>query len=218
MSQVSAAVTDLISAGVLAGTAVLVRRDVSRWWPAAFAAAAAGSAVGAVHHLAFPPATTGDSGSADSFAVAGVALSVALACLLSGSATLTSAPVRRTWTTLAWICAALFGLAALTGRGTVGPLVLSQLPTMLAIVGLWCALAVRNRPGARAVVAAFVLTAASAIAFVGPGKAVSSLVDIDPVTLQHLLQLPGMVLIARAVRAAAVRREPLPARSAALDQ
>ncbi|MGX7679738.1 DUF6962 family protein [Jatrophihabitans sp. DSM 45814] len=200
MSQISAAVTDLACAGVLIGCAYADREEPSRWWSVAFASAALGSAIGAVHHLAFPPATTGDSGSAASFAAAGAALAISLASLLTASLA-TVKVVRGEWIArLGWLCSALFVVAALAGKGTVGPLVVLQLPTMISIVGVWLYAARKELAGAREVLASFIVTAASALAFVPPTKRIGLSLDIDPVTFQHLLQLPGLAMIALAVR------------------
>jgi hypothetical protein len=203
MSAVSAAVADLVTVGALAGSTVgvrLGRPGVSRWWSVGLAGAALASLIGAVHHLAFAPSATGDRGSAASFAVAGVALVIALAALLSASVVTLALRRANVYLGIAWALAAVFVVAALAGKGTVGPLVVSQLPAMLGIVGVWLVAAVQGKPGARALVGAFVLTGASATAYVPPVKNLGLWLHIDPVTFQHLLQLPGVICIALAVR------------------
>ncbi|MCW2538457.1 MAG: hypothetical protein JWN95_182 [Frankiales bacterium] len=203
MSAVSAAVADLVTVGALAASAAgvrLGRPQITRWWPVGFGAAAVASLIGAVHHLAFPPSATGDRGSAASFAVAGVALAIALAALLSASVMTLAMRRANVYIGLAWAFAAVFTVAAVAGKGTVGPLVVSQLPTMVGIVGVWLVAALRRQRGARAVVGAFVLTGASASAYVAPVHNLGLWLHVDPVTFQHLLQLPGLACIALAVR------------------
>jgi len=195
MSQLSAAATDAISAVVLVGCAAATRRIERPWWSLAFGSAAGGCAIGVVHHLAFRPSVTGDAGSAGSFALAGVALSCALAAMLVAS-TRAVRPARVMVAAVIGVgCALAFAGFAALGSGTVGPLVYTQLPSMLGIVGLWTWGARHGVARARPVASAMGLIALSALGFVPPVRTVGGWIGIEPVTWQHLLQLPGMVAL-----------------------
>jgi hypothetical protein len=207
VSDLSAAVTDLAAAATLIGCAVSVRESRNFWWPISFGVAATGAVVGAIHHLAFPADAGNISASAHSFALAGVLLGFALAAMLSAAVFETRPVHPRALVTLGWCTAGLFVLLAAAGRGNVGPLVISQLPTMVAIVALWTAATLRERPpGAAAVLGAMGIIALSATAFVPPVRTAGGVIGIEPVTWQHLLELPGMVLLAKAARNVGTQR------------
>jgi hypothetical protein len=84
-----------------------------------------------------------------------------------------------------------------TGVGRTLPLVLSESVTMASIVGLWLYALYRRQPRAARMVVAIVGCGLSAVAFAVP-EGVSRHLGLDGRSLQHLAQIPGVFLLARA--------------------
>ena len=200
MNEVGAGVTDLVLGAVLVSCASRLRRapGVHRYWALIWWSAGAAAFAGAAHHLVFSSSRR----AADlSWVVVGVLVAVALSYLLAATATenleqrLAGAVIRvRVVGLLAY--AAWMGIA---GIGRTTPLVLSESLTMTAIIGLWCyGLYAGHRQAGRVLVALGVL-ALSAVFFVLPAGIFPTSVGLDARSLQHLAQIPGVLLLSRVV-------------------
>ena len=197
MSEVGPGVTDLVLGAVLVGCAGRLRRTpgVHRYWALMLWSAGAGAFAGAAHHLVF----SGSPRAADlSWVVVGVLVAVALSYLLAATATAT---LDARWARVV-IRARVAGLLAyvawmaIAGIGRTAPLVLSESVTMAAIVGLWCYGRYAGRPEAGRVLVAIAVLALSAVFFALPARIFPASIGLDARSLQHLAQIPGVLLLA----------------------
>jgi Family of unknown function (DUF6962) len=219
VSEVGAGVTDLVLGAVLVGCASRLRRSpgVHRYWVLMWWSAGAGAFAGAAHHLLF----SGSSRAADlSWVVVGVLVAVALSYLLAATATANLEPrlagaVIRVRVAGLLVYGAWMGIA---GIGRTAPLVLSESVTMTAIVGLWCYGLYAGRRAAGRVLVALAVLALSAVFFVLPARVFPSSVGLDARSLQHLAQIPGVLLLSRVVVDAAEPSPGMPRRPTPLPR
>jgi hypothetical protein len=207
VNEVAAGVTDLLLGAVLVGCAGRLQRTagVHRYWAVMLWSAAAAAVAGAAHHLLFH----GTRRASDlSWVVVGVLVAVAISYMLAASAAVLFG--RR----LARIVIGLrvggllayLVVIATTDVGRTGPLLLSESVTMTAIVGVWFyALRVRH-PGAGQMLAAIAVCALSAVFFAFPAGTLSRTVGLDARSLQHLGQIPGVLLISHVIAGGALLR------------
>jgi hypothetical protein len=95
---------------------------------------------------------------------------------------------------------AAYGALLGTGRRGLDALVLAQGPAMGATVAIWVRAARAGHPRARPVLRAMAASAgAAAVRRLVPERVGGRAVDRD--TLYHLAQIPGVLLLSRAVRA-----------------
>jgi hypothetical protein len=213
MNEVGPGVTDLVLGAVLVGCArVLQRTDgVHRYWSLMWWSAGVGAFAGAAHHLVFNHSPR----AADlSWVVVGLLVAVALSYLLAATATATlehrlARVVIRARIAGLLVYAAWMGLV---GIGRTTPLVLSESLTMAAIIGLWCYGWYAGRAGAGWVLVAMAVLAVSAIFFVLPAGIFPASVGLDARALQHLAQIPGVLLLTWVVVDAANPAPALPPR------
>lgn len=214
--EVRAGITDLVLAVVLAGCAVRLWRApaVHRYWPLTFLAAGGSSLVGAAHHLLF----AGSRRASDlSWLAVGVLVAVAISYLLAATATALLDRPRALLVIRLRIAGLLayLGATAVLGIGRATPLVLCESVTMAAIVGLWLHGWHAGRPGAGRMVAGIAASAASAAVFLLPAAAPVRAVGLDASSVQHLGQIPGLLLIAHVAAAGILVRpasQVIPAR------
>lgn len=198
--EVRAGTTDLVLGVVLVGCAVRLRRvpGTHRYWPLTFLAAGAGSLVGATHHLLF----AGSRRASDlSWLGVGVLIAVAISYLLAASAT-ELLDRRRALLVIRLRIAGLLAYliaTAVAGIGRATPLVLCESVTMAAIVGLWLYGWHAGHPGAGRMVAGIAASAASAAVFLSPAGFLVRTVGLDASSVQHLGQIPGLLLIVQVV-------------------
>lgn len=219
MSEVAAGVTDLVLGAVLVACAARLRRapGVHRYWALMWWSAGAGAFAGAAHHLVF----SGSPRASDlSWVLVGVLIAVALSYLLAATATanleprLAGAVIRvRVVGLLAYVA-----WMAIAGIGRTTPLVLCESATMAAIVGLWFYGLYTGRRQARQVLVAFAMLALSAVFFVLPAGVLPSSYGLDARSLQHLAQIPGVLLLSRAVLDGARPSPVLPRRPTSLPR
>jgi hypothetical protein len=95
-----------------------------------------------------------------------------------------------------------YAVLALTGRAGIGAILLCEGLTMIAILALWGYAAHRGNPLAWPVITALAVSGLAAVARALPSGA-TELVGLDPTSLYHLAQIPGLVLLAWAVLARA---------------
>jgi Family of unknown function (DUF6962) len=207
VNEVAAGLTDLSLGAVVLACAGWLQRTagVHRYWALMLWSAGAGALAGAAHHLLFH----GSRRASDlSWVVVGVLVAIAISYMLAASATevldrrLARLFIRlRVAGLLAYVV-----VMAVVGIGRTMPLVLSESATMAAIVGLWFyALSVRH-PGAGRMLVAIGVCALSAIFFAFPARTLSSAVGLDARSLQHLGQIPGVLLISQVIAGGAFLR------------
>jgi hypothetical protein len=161
-------------------------------WPPAFGWLGAGAVAGALHHRGRGPRP--------SWGAVGWLLGAGLTALLAASAE--DAGVRRPELARALGGAGMAAYGALLGTGRRGldALVLAQGPAMGATVAIWVRAARAGHPRARPVLRAMAASAgAAAVRRLVPERVGGRAVDRD--TLYHLAQIPGVLLLSRAVRA-----------------
>jgi hypothetical protein len=201
VNEIAAGVTDILLGGVLVGCATRLQSSetVHQFWALMYWTAGAGAFAGALHHLVF----NGSKRASDlSWVVVGVLVAVAISYLLAASAfELVDPRLARLFIGLR-----IGGLVAYvvvittTGVGRTLPLVLSESVTMTSIVTLWVYGIHIGHPRARAILVALGVCALSALAVIIPYS------GPDPRWVQHVAQIPGVLLLARALLA------PVPAR------
>jgi hypothetical protein len=165
---------------------------VHRFWAMMFWTAGAGAFAGVLHHLVF----NGSKRASDaSWVVVGVLVAVAISYLLAASAfELVDPRLARLFVGLR-----IGGLLAYvvvittTGVGRTVPLVLSESVTMTSIVTLWLYGIHVGHPRARAILVALGVCALSALAVIVPYS------GPDPRWVQHVAQIPGVLLLCRAL-------------------
>jgi len=96
----------------------------------------------------------------------------------------------------------------IVGIGRTAPLVLCESVTMATIVGLWCYGRYVGHPEAGRMLVAIAVLAVSAVFFVLPAWIYPTSLGLDARSLQHLAQIPGVLLLTRVVVDAA---HPTPA-------
>ncbi len=202
MSEVGAGVTDLVLGAALFTCAARLQRSAQahRYWALALWSAGGAAFAGSAHHLVF----AGSARAADlSWVVVGVLVAVAISYLLAATATATL-DERLARVVIRVRIAGLLTYAAvmvIVGIGRTAPLVFSESATMAAVVGLWCYGLYVGRPGAGRMLVAIAVLAASAVFFAFPAEFFPIL---DARSLQHLGQIPGVVLLSQVVAGGAL--------------
>jgi hypothetical protein len=200
VNQLVAGMTDLVFGLVMSGCAIGVRRAQQfrvrhRYWEATYWLGAASAFIGVTHHLVFAhPQLAADL----SWIAVGVALCLSLSALLAATAVETLSPQSaRTVIRIRSVGLVGYAIFAATGRGNLGALLACESITMLAVIALWVVGARDGHPQAPRVLVGMVLMAAATLAFTPPGLALGDLLRLDPGSFEHLLQVPGMMLLAR---------------------
>jgi hypothetical protein len=160
-------------------------------WAAVFGWVGAGAIAGAVHH--------GWSRRIPGWSTVGWLLAAGLTALLRATARETGAPDRPV---RALATAGLAGYGALVGAGRRGldALVRAQSAGMAVTVALWLRASRAGHPRARPVLCAMAASvSAAAVRRLVPERIAGRRVDRD--TLYHLAQIPGVLMLSRAVRA-----------------
>lgn len=190
--------TDLVFGLVMSGCAFSVRRAQQfrvrhRYWEATYWLGAASAFIGVTHHLVFDkPQLAADL----SWIAVGIALCLSLSALLAATAVETLSPsAARTVIRIRSVGLVGYAIFAATGRGNLGALLACESITMLAVIALWVA-ARNDHPQAPRVLVGMVLMAAATVAFTPPGLALGGWVHVDSGSFEHLLQIPGMMLLA----------------------
>jgi hypothetical protein len=201
LSETAAALTDLALGTITLGMAPMLsaptinpnwRRTV--WW--AGAAALAGS----VHHGIM---TSHESLSGPSWAVISGMVVVTISFSLAATVSDVLGPGRRrVFWALRTVSLGAYAILALLGHYGIETILACEGVTMVCVLVLWGIALARRDPRAPSMMVAL---AASAVA--GASRAiptdVTELVGLDPTSLYHILQIPSMVLLVRAVRGAA---------------
>jgi hypothetical protein len=94
---------------------------------------------------------------------------------------------------------------AVTGHAGIGAILLCEGVTMIAILALWGLAAHRRHPLAPLVIAALAASGGAAVFRALPHDVTGAL-GLDPVSLYHLAQIPGLILLTHALDRAPARR------------
>jgi hypothetical protein len=198
LSEPASALTDLALGLVIVALAVRLRSvpGVHRYWHLTFWWAGAAALAGAVHHGVV---TSSERWSDPSWAVVSSIVVVAVSYILAATVAEVLGPGkgRVFWALRSAGLAAYAGLA-LSGRAGIGAILLCEGVTMIAVLALWGRALHERHPLALPVVVALGASAAAAALRAAPPEA-TALVGLDPTSLYHLAQIPGMVLLFAAV-------------------
>jgi hypothetical protein len=207
------ALTDLTLGLVAVVLAIGLRRSpaVHHHWRSALWWFGVAALAGAVHHgliLRWPDVAD------PSWALISLLVVVAVSFLLAGTVhDVLGGRHRRTFWLLRSVGIAAYVVIALTGHAGIQAILACESLTMASILGLWAWAGSRGHP--RAPMMLLAITASGAAAFT---KLVGADVGgLDPTSIYHLAQIPGLVLLFAAV--GGVSRRPssswaVPARSA----
>lgn len=199
LSEPALALTDLVLGVVTLWLAARLRTaaGVHRSWFLTFAWTGAAAIAGFVHHgfVTF-------SGSLDgpSFAVVSLMVVVGVSYLLAATVYEVLGPGRRRafWVLRIASLGAYVALAA-SGRAGASSILMAEGVTMALILVLWFRAYQHGHPMAPRILVAFVVSAAAAIAQGIPEDATRTATGLDPVSLYHLAQVPGIVMMYRAL-------------------
>jgi hypothetical protein len=198
LSQPAPSLTDL-ALGVVTFTLLLAMRelDVHRYWRMAVGWAAAAALAGAVYHGFV---TYSDTWAGPCWAVISGMVVVTISLILAASVQDVLGPGRRK---LFWLLrsASLGAYAALAAFGHygIGAILACEGVTMVTIVALWGIALSRGHPRAPAMLFALAASGLAACVRALPAH-VTEVVRLDPTSLYHLAQIPGMVLLYLALR------------------
>lgn len=197
LAEPALALTDLALGLVGLGIATRLRAlpEVRSSWRRTFAWTGAAAAAGFVHHgvVAHSQRLTGVS-----FAVVTTMVVVGVSYLLAASVDEVLGPGRRRvfWVLRAMSLAAYLALAV-AGRAGASSILLAESVTMVLILALWIRGLREHHPLAPRVIVAFVVSALAALTQALPAS--TRVAGLDPTSLYHLAQIPGLVLLARAI-------------------
>jgi hypothetical protein len=166
----------------------------ARHWRAAFGWAATAALAGAVHHAWLVDTSVGDA----SWALTSLMVVVVLSYLLAASVVQVLGASRAVvfWPLRSLGLIAYVVVAAL-GHAGIPAIMWCESLTMAAIIGLWLWAARRGHPMARPVLIAILAGVGAAVVRLIPG--IGHAVGLDANSAYHLAQIPGMVLLYRAV-------------------
>lgn len=210
LSEPASSLTDLALGLVVVALAVRLRRhpQVHRHWRLTFWWAGGAALAGAVHHGVV---THSDRWDGPSWAVISTMVVVAVSYLLAATVHEVLGPGRgRVFWVLRSVGLVAYAALAVSGRAGIGAILLCEGVTMICVLALWGHAARRRNPLARPVIVALAASGAAAGVRAAPGD-VTGLVGLDPTSLYHLAQIPGMVLLFAALTGGGRVREAGPA-------
>jgi hypothetical protein len=194
LSEPASSLTDLLLGAVAGGLAVRLERrtDLTRHWRRTFWWTAAAAFAGAIHHGFV---TNSERWTDRSWLIVTFVVVVAISYLLAASVDEVLGPghakafwILRSVSLLAYV------VVALTIGASIGAILLCEGLTMIAVLALWALGIHRGHPRARAVAVAIVASTGAAIVRALPPDLVDP-TGLDPTSLYHLAQIPGLVLL-----------------------
>lgn len=194
LSEPASSLTDLALGVVVLLLAFALRRHpgVHRYWRWTFWWVAAAALAGAVHHGVV---TYSDRWAEPSWALISGMVVVAVSYLLAASVVDVLGPGRgRVFWVLRSAGLVAYAVLALTGHAGIEAILLCEGLTMLAVLWLWGLAIARHHPRGWPVAAALVASMAAAVTRALPAD-VTARFGLDPTSLYHLAQIPGMVLL-----------------------
>ena len=193
LSQPAASLTDLVLGVVTLALALGTRSlDVHRYWRRTLWWAAASALAGAVHHGFV---TDSKTWAGPSWAVISGIVVMTISFSLAASVHDVLGPGRRKvfWLLRSASAGAYAGFAAFGYYG-VGTILACEGVTMLTIIVLWGIALRRGHPRAPAMLLALSASAAAGCVRALPAD-ITEVVRLDPISLYHLAQIPGMILL-----------------------
>ena len=206
LSEPAASLTDLALGVVTLTLALRLRgRGVQSYWRRTFWWAAAAALAGAVHHGIV---TYSDAWSGPSWAVISgmVVLTVSFVLAATVQDVLGEGRRREFWALRSASLVAYAGLAAFGYYG-IATILACEGVTMVAILVLWETARRRGHPRAPAMALALGASVFAGCARALPGDLID-VIHLDPTSLYHLAQIPGMVLLYLALVPAVWKRAP----------
>lgn len=193
MGHHAAALTDLVLGLVIAACAVrlLAVPGVHRSWHLTFWFAGASAFAGSAHHGVF--------GTDASWIVVGVLVVIALSYYLLASAReVLSRHGIRTVVVIRGVGVAAYAVAVVVGEAGLAMLLVCESVTMASILVLWLYGGHVGHPMAVPMAVAIIANALAGVAFALP-SALTAPIGLDSTALSHIAQIPGMLLLYRAV-------------------
>ncbi len=201
LSEPASSLTDLLLAAVAAGCAVRLRAraDLTPHWWRTLAWTAGAALAGSVYHGFM---TSSDRWDDPGWAGVTFLVVVAISYLLAATVDEVLGPghARAFWI-LRSASLVAYVVAAVTVGASIGAILLCEGVTMLAVLILWTVGLRTGHPRARAVMVAIIASMLAAVIRAAPADLVAP-TQLDPTSLYHLAQIPGLLLL---TRAAAVR-------------
>ena len=198
LTEPASSLTDLLLAGVAVWLAVGLRgrEDLTPHWWRAFAWTAVAAFAGAIHHGFVESSARWDG---VSWATVTFLVVVAISYLLAATVDEVLGPGHATafWVLRSASLVAYVAVVATVGA-SIGAILLCEGVTMAAVLALWARGLRLGHPRARAVALAIVASMAAAAVRAAPPELVAP-TGLDPTSLYHLAQIPGLVLLAWAV-------------------
>ena len=204
LSEPALSLTDLVLGLVVIALAVRLQSlpGVHRYWRLTFWWAGAAALAGAVHHGVV---TYSDAWAGPSWAVISGMVVIAVSYLLAATVVEVLGPGRgRVFWVLRSAGLVAYAAVAISGNASVNAILLCEGVTMIAILALWGHALRERNPLAPAVILALAASGAAAGVRALPAD-VTGLVGLDPTSLYHLAQIPGMVLLYAALATAPQR-------------
>jgi hypothetical protein len=197
LSQPAASLTDL-ALGLITLTLALGARGagVHRSWQRMLSWAAAAALAGAVHHGFV---TYSHTWAGRSWAVISGMVVITVSYTLAGTVHDVLGPDRgRVFWVLRSLSLGAYAVLAALGHYGIGTILICEGVTMAIILALWGVALKARLPRAPAMVTALVASTLAGCCRALP-RDVTELVNLDPTSLYHLVQIPGMVLLYRAL-------------------
>jgi hypothetical protein len=198
LAEPAQSLTDLALGVVTLTLAVRAGRlpGVHRYWRAAFWWFGLAALAGAVHHGVM---VRSEQAADVSWTVISLMVVVAVSYLLAGTVEEVLGPGRRrAFWLLRSVGIVAYAIVALTGNAGIATILACEGITMICILALWGWAARRRHPLARPMVAAIAASGAAAAMKALP-RGLLEPVGLDPTSIYHLAQIPGMVLLFTAV-------------------
>jgi hypothetical protein len=194
LSEPASSLTDLALGLVVISLAVRLGGvpGVHRYWRLTFWWAGAAALAGAVHHGVV---TYSDFWAGPSWAVISMMVVITVSYLLAATVVEVLGPGRgRVFWVLRSAGLIAYAALALSGNAGIEAILLCEGVTMIAVLALWARAARDRHPLALPVIVALAASGAAAAARAAPAD-VTEIVGLDPTSLYHLAQIPGMVLL-----------------------
>jgi hypothetical protein len=198
LSEPASSLTDLALGLVALGLAVRMHRadEGGRLWRAVFWWIGAAALAGAVHHGVV---TYSDRWAGPSWALISCMIVVGISYLLAASVQEVLGPGRgQVFWTLRSASLVAYAVLAVAGHAGIGTILLCEGLTMLAVLGLWGHAALARHPLALPVIAAILASGAAGAVRAAPPELVAH-VGLDPTSLYHLAQIPGLLMFSAAL-------------------
>ena len=206
LAQPAQSLTDLVLGVVVLALAVRLARapTANRHWLRSFSWAGGAALAGAFHHAVM---VRWPRPAAISWAIISLMVVVSVSYLLAATVLEVLGPgqARTFWLLRSAGLVAYLG-AAVTGHAGVSAMLACESLTMLTVLVLWGLAAHRRHPMARPVILAIFASGAAALTQLIPPDTTDT-VELDPVSVYHLAQVVGMLLLYRAV-VPATTKEP----------